>query len=491
MNYTPYGTIPILDKLVQSPYPQTRQEVAEQGYGLDVLANDEDKGVLLAVAENCNNDADILSRVYNHYDEDLRLALAQRASGDLLDKMCTSGSYNVRITANIHKLELLDADNSALNSIEYAEQRGTLVGEIYSLKTQYLNKVCEHIEHIENRQSGVYGTKEYPALLEEKAELFRTEKGLLESLSADYRFYNEPEFVSATLQEHPSETRFDKEYIIRFNVGHITNDDLLSVEICASTLNFTNEILTDVSDFNYRKMGGKTFCSIMIDDDYIPEKVISDCLSRAMEKVIQQEYEVGSPIYNKSPDRNFVDEIGNRYPDFYDKSKKDFLAAHKEISIPLYDETANTVYNIPSLSLIKDDIVNCCTAFAPELHNGTVHFFRDNVNGSPKEYTAGLEYGLMRMNMRMETDDVIADVFVGRQGDASGKTVIPRGECYLTSITLTEQNGNYDTAENRAEISRCFNNGYIKNELHQVYDEENAIKSERDRSSTKETQERD
>lgn len=40
-NWTMYGTNPELDKLVDSKKYEDRKEVAKQGYGLDILVNDE------------------------------------------------------------------------------------------------------------------------------------------------------------------------------------------------------------------------------------------------------------------------------------------------------------------------------------------------------------------------------------------------------------------------------------------------------------------
>ena len=49
-NFTPYGTDPKKDKMVKSNYWGNRLEMAEEGYGLDILINDEDWGVREAVA---------------------------------------------------------------------------------------------------------------------------------------------------------------------------------------------------------------------------------------------------------------------------------------------------------------------------------------------------------------------------------------------------------------------------------------------------------
>lgn len=291
-NYTPYGTNSILDNLVHSLFPQTRQEVAEQGYGLDALADDEDKGVLLAVIKNCNNDIDILSRVYSRYDEDLRLAIAIRASGELLEKMCNEGSYNVRFAAYTHKRELLE-ENKELNAIEYASEYGDITGAIYLLTTQYLDNINEHIELIENKQDGVRNTKEYGALLEEKAELYRIKTGLLDSLSPNYRFYSKPEYVSteenSISKQEARDGVIDKQ-AVTFNIGHITDSDILSLSVTVKTL-ADNTIISEPSDFSYRAYeNDKPYTITLEEGENVPEKTINDCLSLAEEKVVQQEH---------------------------------------------------------------------------------------------------------------------------------------------------------------------------------------------------------
>ena len=49
--FTPYGTDPEKDKMVNSSYYRNRLKMAEQGYGLDVLINDENWRVRRTVAE--------------------------------------------------------------------------------------------------------------------------------------------------------------------------------------------------------------------------------------------------------------------------------------------------------------------------------------------------------------------------------------------------------------------------------------------------------
>ena len=48
-NFIPYGTDPEKDKMVKSDDWEDRLEMAEQGYGLDILVNDKDYDVQEAV----------------------------------------------------------------------------------------------------------------------------------------------------------------------------------------------------------------------------------------------------------------------------------------------------------------------------------------------------------------------------------------------------------------------------------------------------------
>ena len=50
-NFTPYGTDPEKDKMVKSNYYGDRLKMAKEGYGLDVLINDEDYDVRIAVVK--------------------------------------------------------------------------------------------------------------------------------------------------------------------------------------------------------------------------------------------------------------------------------------------------------------------------------------------------------------------------------------------------------------------------------------------------------
>ena len=88
--WTPYGTNPELDKLVDSDDWRVREAVAQQGYGLDKLVNDKDHDVRKAIAEQCYG----LDILIHDKDEDVRREVARHGYG--LDKLITDEDGYVR-----------------------------------------------------------------------------------------------------------------------------------------------------------------------------------------------------------------------------------------------------------------------------------------------------------------------------------------------------------------------------------------------------------
>lgn len=89
-NWTPYGTNPELDKLVDSNYWEDRYSAAKQGYGLDELVNDEEKDVRWAVAKQGYG----LDKLVN--DEEWSVRQAVTFQGYSLDKLINDGDWRVR-----------------------------------------------------------------------------------------------------------------------------------------------------------------------------------------------------------------------------------------------------------------------------------------------------------------------------------------------------------------------------------------------------------
>ena len=89
-NWTPYGTNPELDKKVDNDYWWIRNEAAKQGYGLDILINDEDFDVRSEVA--CQGYG--LDILINDKNERVRREVAEHGYG--LDILVNDENYWVR-----------------------------------------------------------------------------------------------------------------------------------------------------------------------------------------------------------------------------------------------------------------------------------------------------------------------------------------------------------------------------------------------------------
>lgn len=77
--YTPYGSNPFTyDHLVDSEDPNLRRMAAEKGYGLDkLIQKEQDKYVLATIAAHCNNAPDIVDKLVNNDNWEVRAALVR------------------------------------------------------------------------------------------------------------------------------------------------------------------------------------------------------------------------------------------------------------------------------------------------------------------------------------------------------------------------------------------------------------------------------
>ena len=91
-NWTPYGTDPKLDELVNSDNWEIRRDAAKQGYGLDKLVNDKDWHVREAVAKQGYG---LDKLIYDKYSY-VREIVAEQ--GYSLNKLITDEDYIVRWT---------------------------------------------------------------------------------------------------------------------------------------------------------------------------------------------------------------------------------------------------------------------------------------------------------------------------------------------------------------------------------------------------------
>ena len=112
MNYTPYGTDPIMDKLVDSPIIDERISAALDGYGLDVLVDDPVRDIRIYVVGKCNADFNILNKLVNDNDIQVRKAVALGCNGnpDILTQLLNDPHEHIRITA----LKRIEKDNPDL-----------------------------------------------------------------------------------------------------------------------------------------------------------------------------------------------------------------------------------------------------------------------------------------------------------------------------------------------------------------------------------------
>ena len=113
-----------------------------------------------------------------------------------------------------------------------------------------------------------------------------------------------------------------------------------------------------------------------------------------------------------------------------------------------------------------DDIINCCQSYIPESDN---------------EYFGLLEYGLMRVKLRRDDRETVesmidmgdiserdwsyvADVYLGRS--------TPLEDELITSITLIEKDGEFNTPENRSSIKAMYHDKYVMNAIQTEYSKE-------------------
>ena len=88
--FTPYGTNPEKNKMVKSYYPKDRLEMAKEGYGLNLLINDEDWAIRRAVVRQ-GYGLDIL---INDEDCDVRIAVVNQGYG--LDVLINDEDWSVQ-----------------------------------------------------------------------------------------------------------------------------------------------------------------------------------------------------------------------------------------------------------------------------------------------------------------------------------------------------------------------------------------------------------
>ena len=107
-NFTPYGTDSKKDKMVKSNYWRSRLKIAEEGYGLNILINDEHWYVREAVADQ-GYGLDIL---VNDEHWGVRAAVADQGYG--LDVLINDKDYDVRIAVvnQGYGLDILIADKN-------------------------------------------------------------------------------------------------------------------------------------------------------------------------------------------------------------------------------------------------------------------------------------------------------------------------------------------------------------------------------------------
>ena len=122
-NWTPYGTDPKLDKLVNSDNWEIRRDAAKQGYGLDKLINDENKWVRAAVAEQGYG----LDKLVNDKNPYVCIAVAEQGYG--LDKLIYDENWSVReaVLKQGYGLDKLidDEDNDVCYEVyKYLEDNG-------------------------------------------------------------------------------------------------------------------------------------------------------------------------------------------------------------------------------------------------------------------------------------------------------------------------------------------------------------------------------
>ena len=188
------------------------------------------------------------------------------------------------------------------------------------------------------------------------------------------------------------------------------------------------------------------------------EQLISDDDENVKNTALAEIKKVAEKDWRKN---SFADEL-NKYSDFYDTSKADFLYKHKEITDVMYDNTVRAVYTVPSFETLKEDVIRALTNDAQ---------YADLCDGN----FACLEYGMVRLAFYKDSSDVadnyasryddfelskengnwtyFADVYLGRQAN-SGMAV----DRLVDTIPFISREGNFALEENMCSLARFYYN---------------------------------